>query len=129
MKNLEQIRAENALNAAQKAHFRGADGGSIVKKIPTMIRENGILGALAFAVEQNDKGNYKNGDHAEVFKCIMRHLNDPRIASVQQLAETNNSPEALLAYLVQSEAQQLRAITAESMAYLTYFRRFATKGN
>jgi CRISPR type III-B/RAMP module-associated protein Cmr5 len=123
MKNMDQIRAENALKAADTVTFAGAEGGGIVKKVPTMIRENGLLGALAFACEKKADGKYKNGDHHKVFEKISVHLKDVRIASVP--ANVGTSADDLLRHVVQVSSAQLRAVTDESMAYLSFLRRFA----
>jgi CRISPR type III-B/RAMP module-associated protein Cmr5 len=124
MKNLDQIRAENALKAAESTTFSGAEGGSIVKKIPTMIRENGLLGALAFACEKNNKGEFKSGDHHKVFEKIMEHLRDSRINLLP--ASAGHSADDFLSHAAEVSSAELRALTDESMAYLAFFRRFAS---
>jgi CRISPR type III-B/RAMP module-associated protein Cmr5 len=123
MKNMDQIRAENALKAAQ-SKFTGAEGGGIVKKIPTMIRENGLLGALAFACEKKSGGKSKNGDHHKVFEKILLHLKDERVAVVP--ATVGPKADDLLAHAVDISSAELRAVTDESMAYLAFLRRFAS---
>jgi len=126
MKNLDQIRAENAL-AASSTTFAGAEGGEIVKKVPTIIRENGLLGALAFACEKNEKSLYKNGDFHKVFEKILLHLKDPRVSVVPALV--GNKAEDLLEHAVQVSSAELRTITDECIAYLSFLRRFASGGN
>lgn len=116
MKNLEQIRAKNALDATTGKTFKGANDGEVVKKIPTMIRENGLLGALAFAVENESKKG-----HADVFRAIIRHLADIRVIK-KEIDLT-----AFVQELCAADAVYLRVVTAESMAYLNYLRRFARK--
>ena len=117
MKNLDQIRAANALDAATSNTFEGVNQGDVVKKIPAMIRENGFMGALAFAVE-------KQGGHHGVFSAIIRHLADERVARIAELC----TPEQLVQWLSDSEdatSARLRDITAEALAYLNFLRRFA----
>ena len=46
----------------------------MVKKVPTMIRDNGILAAAAFAAESKGHDGYKNPGHKKVFDCIIGHL-------------------------------------------------------
>lgn len=124
MKNLDQIRAFHALAAANGQTFKGVNDGGIVKKIPTMIRENGFLGALAFACEKDKKGEAKNGDHHKVFEAILQHLKDPQVAVIEMNGVT---VDELMAYVVGQSSAKLREITAESVAYLSYLRRFASK--
>lgn len=124
MKNLDQIRASNALSAANSHTFKGVNDGGIVKKIPTMIRENGFLGALAFACEKGKENKPKNGDHNKVFEVILQHLKDPQVAVIKM---EGTSADALMAHVVAQSSAKLREITAESIAYLAYLRRFASK--
>lgn len=116
MKNLEQIRARNAFEAACGQAFKGANDGEVVKKIPAMIRQNGFLGALAFAKE-----NEKKSGHADVFRAIIKHL-----AKIG-LFPRETSLDDFIKNLCEGDAAQLRAVTAEAMAYLNYLRRFAGK--
>ena len=120
MKNLDQIRAANALEAATGKDFRGANDGEVVKKVPAMIRQNGMLGALAFAMENTGKTS-----HADVFLAIVRHLR-----SVSRLpGQKRETVDGFIQDLCASDAATLRTITDETMAYLNYLRRFAKKGN
>lgn len=111
IKNLEQIRAKNALSA--NIGGGAGDGDAVAKKVPTMIRENGFLGAMAFAKE-------KGVGYADVFNAIITHL-----AEVNRLPGTRRDFDGFFADLCAADAHKLRAITAEAMAYLNYLRRFA----
>ena len=114
--NLELIRARHAFEACAKPDFGGKDGGEVVKKLPPMIRENGLLGALAFAIEGKDKTiGYRNA-----FDAICRHLKDlKKVKSENAIAMQEE--------LIKSDSFQLRDVTAEAMLYLNYLRRFAEK--
>ena len=123
-KNLDQIRAANAIRHSGDT-FKGVDGGSIVKKIPPMIRDNGFLGALAFAVERDKKENPKNPGHYHVFECILEHL----ITLNRVPKDKCPDPFALMQYLVnESDSAKLRDVTAESLLYMNYLRRFVKPG-
>jgi CRISPR type III-B/RAMP module-associated protein Cmr5 len=132
MKNLEQIRAKNAL----AAHIgEGADGGeSVAKKIPVMIRENGFIAAMAFAKEYlddakkkaeknkkqfNPNDKYTGKGYVDVFNAIIAHLKD-----VNQLHGIPADFDGFLDGLCKEDSTVLRAVTAEAMAYLNYLRRF-----
>lgn len=119
MKNLEQIRAKNAWEAASNPeNFKGKNEGETVKKVPTMIRDNGLLGALAFAMESSD--GYK-----ETFTAIIKHLQDE---NVQRYPGQNRcNLEEFFKYLIEHDSATLRDITSETMAYLNYLRRFVHK--
>jgi CRISPR/Cas system CMR-associated protein Cmr5 small subunit len=127
MKNLDQTRAANALSAAQKG-YKGVNEGQVVKKVPTMVRENGILGALAFAVERTDKGKVKNEGHYGIWQAVVDHFADERVHVLRRKC----NPDEFVKWLAGSDdatAARLRAITAEALAYLNYLRRFAKKGD
>ena len=115
MQNLDQIRAKNALAAANDNRFTGANDGDIVKKVPTMIMNNGILAAAAFANE--DKGGY-----SDVFRVVIEHLK-----SVNRLPGQNTELLGFINDLCCKDSAVLRDVTAESIAYLSYLRRFAKK--
>lgn len=112
MKNFEQIRAKNALS--RKIGTGTGGGDSVAKKVPVMIRDNGIIAAAAFALET--KAGYE-----DVFNAVIAHLADQDI----KLLNTKMQLNAFIDYLVSVDSDSLRAITAETMAYLNYLRRFA----
>ena len=117
MPNLEQIRAKNAY-AARESIGTGKEGGrAVAKKVPAMILANGFIGALAFAIEDN-------GGYLTVFNAIIRHLHDAYL----DCGVSATDPAKFLDELCGCDADTLRAITAESMAYLNYLRRFAKPG-
>ncbi|MDD5663618.1 MAG: type III-B CRISPR module-associated protein Cmr5 [Victivallaceae bacterium] len=118
IQNLDQIRAKNALVAAENK-MGGKNSGEVVKKVPPMIRENGILGALAFAKDK-DKDKESSGDYGKCFEAIIAHLKSVGKTSASSL-------DAFLNELVDADSAKLRDVTAESMLYLNYLRRFAEK--
>ena len=115
MRNLEQIRANNALGV--KIERDEKDSKSIAKKVPAMIMNNGLIGAAAFAQESNVEGYqcvFENG--------IIKHLRDKDIQLIQ--CKSCDIGE-FIAELTKVSSTKLRVITAEVMAYLNYLRRFA----
>ena len=110
--NLEQIRAKNAYEACEKYTFGGKNKGEVVKKIPTMIRENGFLGALAFAIE-------KETGYADVFLAIITHLK-----TMGLVGDDIKSCVDFLNLLLERPSGRLRRVTEETMLYLNYLRRF-----
>jgi len=123
MKNLDQIRAANAIHHKDTV-FPGAEGGEVVKKVPTLIRDNGMLAAAAFAAEpKGEEGKYKNPGHKKVFDCIIEHLASDGVEILKKKMQL----EDFIQYLAAGDSAMLRNITAESMAYLNYLRRFARK--
>lgn len=115
--NLEQIRAQNAFKAYTSGTFSGKNNGEVVKKIPTMIRENGFLGALAFAIE-------KKAGYEDAFLVIIEHLKN-----LELIGNNINNCDDFLKLLVSKPSGRLRRVTVETMAYLNYLRRFAKTEN
>lgn len=119
MNNLDLIRAKNALEACHSIDG-GANDGEVVKKVPSYIINNGLLAAAAFANE-NARKKEKSG-YEDVFKAIVKHL-----VSIKRIDSIPESSEGLIKYLVSQDSAKLRDVTAETMAYLNYLRRFASK--
>lgn len=145
MKNFEQIRAKNALAKAQSIG-KGKDGGdNVAKKVPVMILDNGILAAAAFALEKkkdnngkdeeknksarkdNDEETNKGKGYADVFDAVIEHLADQEIALLDKtmlLDDKTKQLKGFIDHLAGVSSDELRRITAETMAYLNYLRRF-----
>ena len=116
--NLEQYRAQLALSSADDIEQGVGGGQAVAKKVPTMIRENGFLGALAFAVEKKSGNALKNPAHASVFEAVRKYL-------VGVGMVTASDTDGLMKDMSKESADKLRLVTAESIAYLNYLRRFA----
>ena len=118
MKNLDQIRAGNAIRHRDAA-VSGKEGGEVVKKVPTMIVGNGLLAAAAFAEEQKADSGYR-----KVFEdCILPHLKTRQVG----LNVPAQDLRSFIEYLSASDSATLRAVTAETIAFLNYLRRFVKK--
>jgi len=126
MKNLEQIRAANAWNCTQETKYAGKESGQVAKKVPALIREHGVLGTLAFALEKKSNDNsYVNDGMKRVLDTVALHLSSP---GIKYLPKEVNDAEKWLRFLTEkASSMQLREQTAEAMQYLSYFRRFAHK--
>jgi CRISPR type III-B/RAMP module-associated protein Cmr5 len=122
MQNLDQIRAKNALSAATGNTYKGANDGNVVKKIPTMIMNNGILATAAFALDNKGAG------YSGVFEAVIQHLNDKNIKCLPS-DKNIRTTEQLIDFLSSTNSCALRNVTAEAMAYLNYLRRFAKNNN
>lgn len=121
MQNLEQIRARNVLAFANSGNISGKDGGEVIKKIPPLILNHGLLATAAYSFDD------KKGDWQKVFDAIARHLADKDIAVVP--AERVEDRASLMDYLTHREttSEVLKHATAEAMAWLQYARRFVKK--
>lgn len=114
MKNLEQIRAANALEPA-KALSRSA-----VNKLPAMILANGLLATAAFC--SADGGGENRGDMKKALDATAKHL-----ANRGHLASGTNTVAGMIQDLSQRSSHELQRATAEALAFIAYLKRFAPK--
>lgn len=121
MKNLDQIRAYNALRHKDRiANSQG--GGDAISGFPMLLLNDGLLAALAFACEWKDQraGTRKHPGEYTVATAMTDHLNneDYPICSA-------TDPDDLLHQLASANTDTLlRRATAESLAFLIYLKRF-----
>ena|SRR5271165_94039 len=120
MQNLEQVRARNALVFANKGLVAGEKGGEIIKKVSPLIQNHGLLATAAYSFSEKEGWQ-------KVFDAIAQHLADKDIAIVEPGC-TNR--EHLMKFLTRREttSQTLKQATVETMAWLTYARRFVKRG-
>ena len=121
--NLEQLRGLNAFTMAEDVKRSTGGGQMTAKKVATQIRENGFLGALSFALERKKEGGFKNPGHQSVFETIRRHLLSAKIFSAEC-----DSTDTMFKKVSEGTADELRAVTDETVAYMNYLRRFAKPG-
>jgi CRISPR/Cas system CMR-associated protein Cmr5 small subunit len=121
MKTLAQIRAANALEAAnQPGMGLGQQGGDALSGFPMLIKSDGLLAALAFAVERKSNGQRKQPGAFLIASAIAKHLASDGIGIVDA-----EDADALVDELARaSDASQLRRATAEALAFLNYLKRF-----
>jgi len=117
MRNLEQIRADGALTYVNSgAGTRGKEGGNVLKKLPALIMGNGLMAAGAFGYAQKDGSGWK-----DCFAHIAKHLSRPEIGIVNEC----DTLDKLMEYLAKkADSQTLKLATDETLAWLTYARRF-----
>ena len=121
MQNLEQIRGRNALYCAKEAGhlITGPQGGEVIKKVPPLILNHGLLATAAYAY------THKEGWQV-LFNHIARHLADPAIGIVPGTVKTH---EDLMGFLTGKDAssETLKLATNETLAWLGYARRFVQR--
>lgn len=121
MKSLDQIRAAHALESSNGIGA-GQRGGDAISGFPTMVKTDGLLAALAFAVEWKDQraGRRKHEGEFSIANAIASHLRAPEIGIVQA-----RDADQLVSELADAkDASQLRRATAEALAYLNFLKRF-----
>ena len=135
IKNLEQIRAKVALEAAGKIGTGSEGGKAVAKKVPAQIVQNGLLASLAFAIEKSKNdglvldadGYYRKGDgfqkcgYANTFVSVMEDLRK----TGNDLGICQGDLSDWFKKLCDKSSVELRRVTEEALAYLNYLRRFA----
>ncbi|MBL9176726.1 MAG: hypothetical protein JNM65_01610 [Verrucomicrobiaceae bacterium] len=146
MKNLDQIRAHNAL-AHKDTIAASQGGGDAISGFPMLVLTDGLLAALAFACEWKDSDQQPAGD-ADLRRQITRPDREGRNrqqwqkrkhegeftvarAIAAHLHTQNNritaaaNADALVAELAAQDSDLLlRRATAEALAFLNYLKRF-----
>ena len=119
MKNLEQIRARNALNFAEqkRGQLGGKEGGKVITKLPSLILNHGLLATAAYSYTEDARA------WELIFDAIASHLAD---AEIRILPPQANGREKMMAFLTGNDAtsETLKLATAEAMAWLAFARRF-----
>ncbi|MFO1498738.1 MAG: type III-B CRISPR module-associated protein Cmr5 [Verrucomicrobiota bacterium] len=118
MKNLEQVRAANALAYAARSgvNTRGQQRGNVLKKLPALVMGNGLLAAGAFAYAQKGDSGWRT-----CFDHIAKHLAHADIG----ITPGYDNLESLMDFLsAKSDSQVLKLATEETLAWLSYARRF-----
>jgi CRISPR/Cas system CMR-associated protein Cmr5 small subunit len=120
MENLDQIRARNALQFADAGGIANVQGGEVIKKIPPLIMNHGLLATAAFSYSEKEGWQ-------KVFDAIAFHLSCREVAV---LPETCGSRQKMMVYLSEdADSETLKQATSETMAWLGYARRFVKKEN
>lgn len=120
MKNLNQIRASGAIEAAKQTTKQE------VNKLPAMIITDGLLATIAFSIEEGEEGSPSRPKLKAVMDAVARHLANP-VFGLSVLVNCKNANE-LLTKLTQASSFELQAATNEALKFISYVKRFAVKG-
>lgn len=115
----EQIKAEFAYNCAKNATGLGKEYKSYVKKLPMLIKTNGLGASFAFmfSKKNKDEGKFWN----EIGKNIFDWLSTQKIIDSTKI----NNFDSLVNHINQYNSTEYRRLTAEVISFLTWLRRFA----
>ena len=126
MKTLAQIRAKNALDhktTVQQALSQSGQGDAL-SGFPMLIKTDGLLAALAFAVErkhnQQDQLVPKHQAHLVIAVVVASHLSSDRVG----ICDAQNADDLVEELAHAEDNSQLRRATAEALAFLNYLKRF-----
>lgn len=119
---LEQGRAAFAYSCAEegKTISHRQEYKSYVKKLPMLIKANGLGPALAFVSSRKKKGEFEKG---YAYKLIIDHITGWLQKDTKQLVNIDNTD--IVNAVIKLKSPEYRAVTVEVLAYLTWLRRFA----
>ncbi len=123
MKTLAQRRATVALLWKDKS-FGGKKEGNVVSRFPMLVRTDGLLSSLAYAVEKKEDRQTgqlvpKNPGEFQIASALVEHLSQERIL------KQSKTPDDMVSELaIAADASQLRYATAEALAFLNFLKRF-----
>jgi len=125
MKTLAQIRAANALSSASQPGMGiGQQGGNAISGYPMLVKSDGLLAALAFAIENKANGGRKQPGCFLIADALAKHLSCDGVGIVE--AENPDDLVEELSSAPDANAGQLRRATEESLAFLNYLKRFVS---
>lgn len=121
---LEQGRAEFAFECAEKAKNQlkasAKEYKAYAKKMPMLIKTNGLGAALAFAFAKGSKGG--KADQTKAWGLLYTHIEDWVRQDIKQLVTFEEN--RLVAQLLKEKSPTYRAVTIEVMAFLGWLKRF-----
>jgi CRISPR-associated protein Cmr5 len=123
IRNIEQVRAKKAYGFVNeiKRDFQEENAKkykSYVKKLPMLIKSNGLGAALSFALQKgkNDKDNAWGRLYNQINEWIREN---------KSFLLGDNPPDDLAAVVISRNSSEYRALTIEIISLLTWVRRFA----
>ncbi len=126
-KNLEQVRAANALVAVSKGTDpqQGGFERNDVNGLPALIQSCGLLATAAYVSVAGQDGRQGMWNAMD---AVARHMRDaatgPLLTETQHGAQINET-KVLLHELSERNSGALIRATAEALAFLSYLKRFA----
>ncbi|PSR11245.1 MAG: type III-B CRISPR module-associated protein Cmr5 [Bacteroidetes bacterium] len=125
MKTLEQARAKFAF---EKANDMATIGGkkakeykSYAKKLPMMIKTNGLGASLSFALSKSKNKEGQKTSWGNLYDDLNSWLRNSHKIWLLGL----NPPADLSEAAINLDSQEYRALTVEVLAFLNWLRRFA----
>jgi CRISPR/Cas system CMR-associated protein Cmr5 small subunit len=117
VKNIEQIRAANAIECAHTLDRQA------VRKIPALVLANGLLAAASFSLDSESRRNMRT-----IWAAIGNHLHERgHLKTAPSGADDNAKVRSVLKDLAGRSSLELQNATTEALAYMGYLKRFTSK--
>lgn len=125
IKRLEQARASFAYQRAKAATEQQGKSPkeykSYAKKLPMMIKTNGLGAALAFAFSKSKDKKGRVTSWGLIYNDVQSWLNQDQ----KKFLLGNHVEKELANAVIELESPEYRAVTVEVLAFLNWLRRFA----
>ncbi|MCR4429800.1 MAG: type III-B CRISPR module-associated protein Cmr5 [Tepidanaerobacteraceae bacterium] len=123
IKGLEQGRASFAYQCARAGNQidKRKEYKQYVKKLPMLIKTNGLGAALAFV---KSKISDKTSESGHAYKLIYDQIAEWLKKDDKKLIDLSGDAD-LVAAIISLDSSQYRAVTIEVLAFLNWLRRFA----
>ncbi len=93
-----------------------------VKKLPMLIKTNGLGAAYAFVLSKKDESQQKKG---YAYKLIYDHTQEWLTSDNKKFLLRGKESQDLVKTLTELKSHEYRAVTVEVLALLNWLRRFA----
>ena len=123
IKGIEQGRAEFAYKCASKGNAinKKKEYKAYVKKVPALIKMNGLGATFAFIKSKSSDDENKAGyAYALIYKQTAQWLKKDE----KKLLDIGDEGK-LIEYIISLESPEYRAVTNEVLAFFNWLRRFA----
>jgi len=126
---LEQERAQRAWACVQEVTSKPQEFkkkyGSLARKVPMLVLTNGLGQTLAFllAKAKRHEPEQKRSVEAKAHDLLLVHLSNWVLSQVASSTPASNGD--LLQWVLQNDSAAYRRATIESLAFLTWLKRFA----
>ncbi len=125
IKGLEQARASFAFKVAKAASEKQGKAPkeykSYAKKLPMMIKTNGLGASLAFVLSKSKNKDGRSTTWDFIYKDIQTWLGQDH----KKFLLGNHINKDLANAIIELDSTQYRAVTIEVLAFLNWLRRFA----
>lgn len=124
LRQLEGGRAAYAFKCAQQGSKikESVAYKSYVKKLPMLIKTNGLGAAYAFVLSKKDESEQKKG---YAYKLIYDQTQEWLASDNKKFLLRGNENQDLVKTLTELKSHEYRAVTVEVLALLNWLRRFA----
>ncbi len=124
IKTLEQGRAEFAYKCAEKAGSESfkKEYKSYTKKVPTLIKTNGLGPTIAFMFSKKIGDKNSNKAYKRLYDDITKWMKEEPKGIIR---DKLNSERELAKVIIELDSKTYRLVEIEILAFLSWLRRFA----